>query len=81
MKINHNCLNNLDKWDCILGKGTNDSMVGLIKDSSIYCKVDCKVLMEGYGVFRSWISEWISLDVDNYIIIQSLASGYMLRNG
>jgi hypothetical protein len=34
-------LDNLEKWDCILG----NQMFDLIKYSSIYCKMDCKVLM------------------------------------
>ena len=31
-------LDNLENWDCILGKGMNNEMFGLIKYSSIYCK-------------------------------------------
>ena len=38
-------LDNLEKWDCILGKGMKNEMFDLIKYSSIYCKMDCKVLM------------------------------------
>ena len=29
----------------------DNQMFGLIKYSSIYCKMDCKVLMDGYEVF------------------------------
>ena len=50
-------LNNLGKWDCILGKGMDNQMFGLIKYSSIYCKMDCKVFMAGYEVFRGWMLE------------------------
>ena len=39
----------------------------LIKYSSIYCKMDCKVLMDGYEVFRSWMIEHTGLDIDHYI--------------
>ena len=46
-------LDNLKKWDCILGTGMKNKMFDLIKYSSIYCKMDCKVLMEGYEVFRN----------------------------
>ena len=70
-------LDNLEKWDCILGKG----MFDLIKYSSIYCKMDCKVLKEGYEVFRGWMLEHTELDVDHFITIQSLASTYMLKSG
>ena len=75
-------LYNINKWNRILRiDTTNEVMFDLIKYSSIYCKMDCKVLMEGYEVFRKWMSEWIDLDVDNYITIQSLASSYMLKSG
>ena len=40
-------LDNLGNWDCILGKGIDNQMLYLIKYSSIYCKMDCKVLMDG----------------------------------
>ena len=56
-------------------------MLDLITYSSIYCKMDCKVLMEGYEVFKEWMLECIGLDVDYYITIQSLASTYMLKSG
>ena len=56
-------------------------MSDFIKCSSIHCKMDCKVLMEGYEVFRTWISNWTDLDVDNYITIQSLTSSFMLKSG
>ena len=72
-------LDNIKKWDCILGKGMDNQMFDLIKYSSIYCKMDCKVLMGGYDVFRKWMLEWTELDVDYYITIQSLASAYMLK--
>ena len=42
--------------------------------------MDCKVLMEGYDVFREWMLECTDLDVDYYITIQSLASTYMLKS-
>ena len=41
----HIFLDNLETWDCILGKGINNEMFDLIKCSSIYCKIDCKLLM------------------------------------
>ena len=40
-------------------------MFGLIKYSSIYCKMDCKVLMAGYEVFRGWMLEHTELYVDH----------------
>ena len=52
-------LDNLENWDCILGKGMEHQMLDLIRFSNIYCKMDCKVLMGGYeggyDVFRQWM--------------------------
>ena len=59
-------LDNLEKWDCILGKSMDNQMFDLIKHSSIYCKMDRKVLMDGCEVFRGWMIEHTGLDVDNY---------------
>ena len=56
-------------------------MFDLIKYSSIYCKMDCKVLMNGYEMFRQWMLEHTQLDVDNFITIQSMASSFMLKPG
>ena len=62
-------LDNLENWGCILSKGMDSEMFDLIKYSSIGCKMDCKVLMDGYEVFRQWVLEHTELDVDKYIII------------
>ena len=67
-------LDNLGKYDCNLG----DCKFDLIKYSSIHCKMDCKVLMEGYEVFRSWMLEHTQSHVDNFVTIQSMASTFML---
>ena len=74
-------LDNIETWDCVLGKGMDDQMSGLIRYSSIYCEMDCKVLMGGYEVFRSWMLEHTGLDIDRYVTIQSLASDFMLKSG
>ena len=58
----------------------NDKMFDVIKYSSLDCKMDCKVLMGGYEVFREWMLEWTELDVDYFITIQSFASTYMLKS-
>ena len=72
-------LDNLERWDCILGKGMDNQMFDLTKYSSIYCKMDCAVLMDGYGVFRRWMLEHTELDVYSFITIQSMASSFMLK--
>ena len=41
----------------------------------------CKVLMDGYEVFRGWMLEHTKLDVDNCIAIQSMVSKFMLLPG
>ena len=43
--------------------------------------MDCKVLMDGYEVFRTWMLEHTGLYVNNFITIQSVASTFMLKNG
>ena len=43
-------IQNCKKWDCL--KFGN---VDIIKYSEMYCKIDCKILKQGYETFRSWI--------------------------
>ena len=43
--------------------------------------MDCKVLMDGYEVFRQWMLEHTELDVDGFITIQPMASSFMLKSG
>ena len=74
-------LYNIETWDCVLGKGMNNQMFDVTKHSSIYCKMECKVLMGGYEVFRPWMLEHTGLDIDHHITIQSLASDLMLKSG
>ena len=74
-------LDNIEKWGCVLGKGMNNHMFYLFRYSSNYCKMDCKVLMDGYEAFRGWVLEHTKLDVENCIAIQSMASKSMLFTG
>ena len=48
---------------------------------AVTVKMDCKVLVDGYEVFRGWMLEHTKLDVDNSITIQSMASKLMLLTG
>ena len=50
-------LDNLEKWGCVLGKGMDNQMFDLTKCASIYCKIGCKVLMDGYEVLGGWMLE------------------------
>ena len=45
----------------------NGKMFYLMKLSNIYCNIDCEVLMDGHGVFRTWMLEHTQLVV--YIIL------------
>ena len=38
----------------------------------------CKVLMDGYGVFRRWMLAHTELYVDNIITIQYMASSFIV---
>ena len=58
----------------------DDQMFDSIQDSSIYCKMECKVIMDGYVVFRTWMLKHTQLDVYNCITLQSVASTFMLSS-
>jgi len=68
-------LNNSKKWDCII-----KDKVNIIKYSNIYCQLDCKVLNDGFTVFRKMIKKITDLDVVNYCTISSIADTYMIKN-
>ena len=70
-------LDNVEHSNCSI----DSQMLDLIKYASIYSKMDCKVLTDGYCVFRSWMLEHTVFDVDRFITIQSLAFAFMLRCG
>ena len=74
-------LENVEKWDCWLGKGMANQMFDLIEYLCIYCKVGCEVLTDGCCVLRPWLLEHTELDVDSYLTIQPLASSFMLKSG
>ena len=43
----HQLLDSLEQWNCMLGKGMENQMFDLIKYYNIYCNMGCKVLMDG----------------------------------
>ena len=55
-------------------------MFGLMKYSSIHCKMDCNVFMDGYELFRGWMLEHTELYVYNSITFQSVASSFMSKS-
>lgn len=69
-------LENIEKWN--LRKGDE---YDIINYSSEYCRLDCEILQDGYEMFRSWIQEYLDLDINNILTIASLADKYMIKNG
>ena len=57
----------------MLSKSMDNQMFDFIEHSSIYCKIDCKALMDEYEVFRRWMLEHTELDVYSFITIQPMA--------
>jgi len=69
-------LNNIKRWNLQDGDSYD-----IIKYSSYYCEIDCKILYQGYTTFRKWILETFSLDIDNILTGASLAHQYFVNEG
>jgi len=72
-------IKNIEEWNCKIDENNFD----LIKYSARYCEIDCKVLMDGYNVFRKNVMVGLGEDFDiNYILTSaSLAHKTMLNAG
>lgn len=70
-------VDNINRWGCM----NKNSMVDIVKYSSIYCKMDCEVLDKGYNTFQKWIKEVCGLDIDDFVSLPSLANAYLLKEG
>lgn len=68
-------LENVKKWNC------GDDDIDIIEYSEQYCKIDCRVLKQGFETFRTWINETTNLDVKNYCSIASLGLDYIITQG
>ena len=68
-------LKNCKKWKCLGYEGKID----IIKYSMEYCVMDCKVLKDGYNLFKSWIDEVCDLNIVNYCSIASLSMDYLIK--
>ena len=69
-------IENCKKWDCLKwGK------VDIIKYSEEYCKIDCRILKEGYEKFREWMLLAVNIDIDSVLTIASLAHKYFINSG
>jgi hypothetical protein len=69
-------LDNLNKWNLINGDDYD-----IIEYSARYCQIDCKILWEGYNIFRKWMIDCVDIDIDNKLTIASLAHTYMINQG
>jgi hypothetical protein len=69
-------LENIEKWNC-----KKEDTYDIIEYSSQYCLLDCKILHDGYNLFRKWILEAFFIDVDNILTIASLAHRYFVQEG
>ena len=67
---------NATKWKC-LKKGKVD----IIQYSKIYCLIDCKVLNDGYDIFRSWIQKLTGIDILNVLTLSTVADKYVIKEG
>jgi len=69
-------LNNITRWNLQV-----DDTYDIIKYSSMYCEIDCKILGQGYNTFRKWIKETFKLDIDYILTGASLAHQYFVNEG
>ncbi len=69
-------LHNIKRWNL-----QQDDTYDIIKYSSMYCEIDCKILYDGYNTFRKWIKETFKLDIDNILTGASLAHQYFVNQG
>jgi hypothetical protein len=69
-------LENIKRWDLQV-----DETYDIIKYSSMYCEIDCKILCQGYNTFRKWISETFKLDINHILTGASLAHQYFVNEG
>jgi hypothetical protein len=69
-------MNNIKRWDLQV-----DDTYDIIKYSSNYCEIDCKILHDGYNTFRKWITQTFKLDIDVILTGASLAHQYFVNEG
>ena len=67
---------NCKKWKIL-----KDDKVDIVEYSTIYCKIDCNVLKNGYYTFRKWMQEITSIDTDDVLTLTSLAHKYLTNEG
>ncbi len=70
-------LDNIEKWNCRVGKKHYNA----IKYSIEYCRIDVEILQKGYMIFREWIMVLTTLDIDHIVSIASIADMYQKIKG
>lgn len=70
-------LNNITRWNLRREDNTYD----IIEYSSLYCEIDCKLLWDGYKIFRKWLIDGVKIDIDYCLTSASLAHQYFINAG
>ena len=68
---------NINKWNLRKENYTFD----IIEYSRLYCELDCKVLFQGYNVFRGWILDQLQIDVNGVLTSAALSIRYLMEQG
>lgn len=63
----------------------NDDYFDHIKYAEYYCKIDVKVMIDGYHTMKKWLMEDFKandkgMDINNYLTISSIACDYLVLN-
>jgi len=73
-------LQNIKRWDLQIDD-LGEAKYDIIKYSSMYCEIDCKILYQGYNTFREWIKKTFKLDINFILTGASLAHQYFVNEG
>jgi len=74
---------NVKNWNCSRYDEVNDVMkVDLIKYAAEYCKMDVKILAQGYAVLRHMFHNVTDgLNIDNFVSVNHLTNKYLQNYG
>jgi len=70
-------LANVERW----GARLEGDRLDLLRYLAEYCKIDCRVLKEGYGRFREIMVAHVGLDPSDYLTVKSLGADCCLKEG
>ena len=71
-------LENIKKWDLRINYNNSYSCLAY---ACHYCKIDCKILKQGYETFKKWKLELVSINIDDTLTIASLAHKFFINKG